>query len=66
MEMVIHSKSTEKYVYEPVTVLKMEDNNAIVQTRDGVVCTAIYNPWVGWMADDKYGIVNVKEELWKN
>lgn len=52
----IHGKNGK---LEEVTVIsKSDDNSYVVKTSDGVVCSAIYNPFVGcYYADDKYGVL---------
>lgn len=51
----IHSKNGK---LEEVTVISNRgDNSYVVKTSDGVVCTAIYNPFDGaYYADDKYSV----------
>ena len=54
---MIHSKKQ----IEEATVLKKEgdENEYIVETKDGIKCTAIYNYFTGiYYADDKYGIIH--------
>lgn len=55
---MVHSKGTQ----EEVELLERRDfpngGHYLVQTNDGVKCTAIFNPFVGlYYADDLYGIV---------
>lgn len=55
---MVHSKEKRE---EVELIKKIGDNNYLVETNDGVKCTAIYNPFVGiYYADDIYGII--KEE----
>lgn len=52
---VVHSTET----VQDVTMLsKRGDNDYLVMTSSGVICTAIFNPFVGlYYADDLYGVV---------
>ncbi len=45
---------------QDVTVLRYESiNRVIVKTDAGIICTAVDNPFTGFLfADDVYGIVN--------
>ena len=60
---LLHSKEDDTHTHtqekDRCKVVKFYNNNseAIVITPSGVKCTAIYNFWLGWMADDLYGIV---------
>lgn len=52
---MVHSKEQRE---EVELIKKIGDNNYLVETNDGVKCTAIYNPFVGiYYADDIYGII---------
>lgn len=52
---MVHSKEKRE---EVELIKKIGDNNYLVETIDGVKCTAIYNPFVGiYYADDIYGII---------
>lgn len=64
MNAIVHSHNkgknyNEPRTYDEVQVIEMHvmKGEAIVRTKDGIVCSAIYNPWLGWMADDIYGII---------
>jgi hypothetical protein len=54
----IHSKDG---AVEEIEILEKPiptENNYIVRTKDGIVCTAIFNGFnCTYYADDKYGIV---------
>ena len=55
-EAMIHSKSARGMVE---IIRKAGDNDYIVKTEDGIVCHAIFNPFVGlFYADDKYAVVS--------
>ena len=50
-EAMIHSKNARGMVE---IIRKAGDNDYIVKTEDGIVCHAIFNPFVGlFYADDK-------------
>ena len=64
IEAIVHSQNEGKNFNEPRTYDKVEviewdlgKETATVKTKEGIVCSAIYNPWLGWMADDIYGII---------
>ena len=42
---------------EQVTILGKVGDNQYVAEYNGTKCSAIYNPFAGWYADDKYGII---------
>lgn len=59
---LLHSMENDQHDHKQpkqmVEFIRYEgENKAIVKTKDGITCSAIYNPWLGWMADDKYGII---------
>jgi len=59
----IHSLNGEM---KEVTILDTKINSYgekeyIVKYND-IICTAIYNPFTGYYADDKYGIISNKKE----
>lgn len=40
------------------TIVSMEDNNHVVALYKGILCRAIFNPFVGlFYVDDVYGII---------
>lgn len=52
---MVHSKEKRE---EVEFIKKIGNNNYLVETNDGVKCTAIFNPFVGiYYADDIYGII---------
>lgn len=52
---MVHSKNTTETIK---VVEKTGDNKYIVETKDGVKCTAIFNYFTGlYYADDVYGII---------
>lgn len=62
IEAIVHSQNKGKNYNEPrtydvVELIERKPDYAIVKTKEGIVCSAIYNPWLGWMADDIYGII---------
>ncbi len=41
----------------PCKIIKgsVMDSDVIVETPNGIKCSAIFNPFAGWFADDVYG-----------
>lgn len=58
----IHSKGG---AIEPVRILvQVGDNNYFVVTKDGVRCSAIFNPFQGlFFADDIYGVQKLNHDV---
>lgn len=58
----LHSKDKDGMHTAPAEKVKIirynVNNDYIIETKDGIRCHAIYNPFVGYyFADDVYGIV---------
>ena len=66
IEAHIHSLKDEdgRHVLGEVEILEHIDNNNAVALYNGVMCTAIYNPFTGtYFVDDIYGIFEEQGDL---